>query len=99
MECSRWDLLNNLYQSSGQWEKSLQIAKSKDRIHLRTTHYKYAKHLESMGNLPQAIKHYELSGTYAKEVPRMLFDTGHVDTLKVCAKKMIPNCTSGGAIL
>ena len=87
MDCSRWDLLNNLYQSSGQWEKSLQIAKSKDRIHLRTTHYKYAKHLESMGNLPQAIKHYELSGTYAKEVPRMLFDTGHVDTLKRYVQK------------
>lgn len=82
IDCGRWDLLNNLYQSSGQWEKALQVAKSKDRIHLRTTHYKYAKHLESMGDLPAAIKHFELSGTYAKEIPRMLFDHGHVDRLR-----------------
>ena len=86
-DCSRWDLLNNLYQSSGEWKKALHIAKSKDRIHLRTTHYKYAKHLESMGQLTQAIKHYELSGTYAKEVPRMLFDNGRVDILKKYVQK------------
>lgn len=28
-----------------------QVAKSSDRIHLRTTHYQYAKHLESIGDV------------------------------------------------
>ena len=82
IDCGRWDLLNKLYQSSGQWEKSLQVAKTHDRIHLRNTHYKYAKHLEAMGDLPQAVMHYELSGTFAKEIPRMLFDQGKVDRLR-----------------
>ena len=28
-----------------------QVAKSSDRIHLKTTHYHYAKHLESIGDV------------------------------------------------
>jgi hypothetical protein len=32
-----------------------------DRIHLKTTHFLYAKHLESMGETVEAVKHYELS--------------------------------------
>jgi hypothetical protein len=31
----RYDLLNLLYQASGQWEKAIEIAEKKDRIHLR----------------------------------------------------------------
>ena len=29
----------------------VQVAKSSDRIHLKTTHYQYAKHLESIGDV------------------------------------------------
>ena len=32
--CGRYDLLNELYQASGQWEKALKVAQEKDRIHL-----------------------------------------------------------------
>ncbi|VDP77147.1 unnamed protein product, partial [Schistosoma curassoni] len=39
---------------------------------LRSIHYAYAKELESVGNIQQAIEHYIKSGTYQFEVPRML---------------------------
>merc|ERR1712136_97224 len=57
----RVDLLNQFYQSSGQWQKALEIAESSDRINLRTTYYNYAKHLESPGDVASAINAYEKS--------------------------------------
>ena len=35
LRCERYDMLNKLYQDSGQWEKALQVAENHDRIHLR----------------------------------------------------------------
>jgi len=81
-ECGRYDLLNQLYQAAGQWDRALEIAHSKDRIHLRTTHYNFAKHLESLGDTASAIKNYEKSDTHRKEVPRLLFDANYVDDLE-----------------
>ena len=75
-DCGRWDLLNNLYQSSGQWDKAIQVAQARDRVHMRTTHFKYAHFLESVGDIRNAIRHYELSNTHHREVPRMLFEYG-----------------------
>lgn len=72
--CHRYDILSEYYQSHGDWEKALSIAEKYDRIHLRTTCYNYAKHLESQGDYMEAIKYYEKSGTQGFEVPRMLFD-------------------------
>mgnify|MGYP001459525914 FL=1 len=46
----RFDLLNKLYQDSGQWEKALEVAENVDRIHLRSTFYNFAKHLEKKGS-------------------------------------------------
>ncbi|MCL4124855.1 UNVERIFIED_CONTAM: hypothetical protein GTU68_025029 [Idotea baltica] len=63
-----------MYQDAGVWSKALEVADKEDRIHLRSTHYNYAKHLESKGDLSGAISHYEKSDTYRFEVPRMLFD-------------------------
>lgn len=79
--CGRWDLLNRLYQSSGQWDKAIQIAQARDRVHMRTTHFKYAQFLESVGDVRNAIRHYELSGTHYREVPRMLHEAGQIDNL------------------
>ena len=62
--CKRFDLLNQLYQASGHWDKALAVAQKQDRIHLKTTHYLYAKHLESVGDTAGAIKHYELADTH-----------------------------------
>ncbi|KAF2347789.1 Quinoprotein amine dehydrogenase beta chain-like [Trinorchestia longiramus] len=47
--CGRHDLLNKVLQDAGMWTKALNVAAAHDRIHLRTTHYCYAKHLESKG--------------------------------------------------
>lgn len=53
--CQRFDLLNNFYQASGQWQQALETAENRDRIHLRTTYYNYAKYLESMGDKTHAL--------------------------------------------
>ncbi|XP_033108707.1 intraflagellar transport protein 140 homolog [Anneissia japonica] len=72
--CGRYDLLNQFYQASGQWAKAMETAELHDRIHLRTTYYNYAKHLESKGDMNGAIPNYEKSDTHRFEIPRMLFD-------------------------
>ena len=68
--CGRYDLLNQFYQASGQWQQALDTAENHDRIHLRTTYYSYAKHLESTGDRTNAVAYYEKSDTHRFEVPR-----------------------------
>lgn len=80
-EEQRYDLLNKLYQSSGLWKKSINVAENFDRIHLKQTHYNYAKYLESQKNITEAIKHYELSSNFSVEIPRMLFQMNQMDLL------------------
>ncbi|XP_058706167.1 intraflagellar transport protein 140 homolog isoform X1 [Poecile atricapillus] len=70
--CKRYDLLNKFYQASNQWQKAIETAEAHDRVHLRTTHYNYAKHLEATGQQCLALTHYEESDTHRFEVPRML---------------------------
>lgn len=72
--CKRYDLLNEFYQSIGDWKKALETAEMYDRIHLRTTYFNFAKHLEMKGEYSEAIPNYEKSDTHRFEVPRMLFD-------------------------
>ncbi|KAG2377637.1 hypothetical protein C9374_009153 [Naegleria lovaniensis] len=82
-ECERNDLLNEMYQSIGQWEKALEVAKTKDRIHLKTTYYKYARYLEQeIGDLKLAEKFYELSNTHKYEVPRMYYNAADMTSLQ-----------------
>lgn len=68
--------------SSGEFEKALELAKSKNRINLKHTFYKIAQNYESIGEYERAIEHYELSGTAAKEVPRMLWKQGLIERLR-----------------
>ncbi|NXL86568.1 IF140 protein, partial [Alectura lathami] len=70
--CRRYDLLNKLYQASNQWQKAIETAEAHCRVHLRTTYYNYAKHLEAVGEHSPAIINYERSDTHRFEVPRML---------------------------
>ncbi|NWI93338.1 IF140 protein, partial [Pitta sordida] len=70
--CHRYDLLNKLYQASNQWHKAIETAEAQDRVHLRTTYYSYARHLEATGEQGLALAHYEKSDTHRFEVPRML---------------------------
>lgn len=37
------------------FNQAVEVAELQDRIHLRTTYYNYAKHLESTGNISAAI--------------------------------------------
>jgi len=80
-KCGRYDLLNQLYQACGSWEKALEIAKTKDRIHLKPTHFAYAQHLEAVEDVQGALTHYELSGTYRTESPRLLCSMGMTEDL------------------
>ncbi|XP_041073639.1 intraflagellar transport protein 140 homolog isoform X1 [Polyodon spathula] len=84
--CRRFDLLNKFYQASGQWQKAVETADSQDRVHLRTTYYSYAKHLEAMGDRNMALVHYEKSDTNRFEVPRMLLDD--LQALEIYVNKM-----------
>lgn len=71
-KCKRYDLLNKLYQASDQWQKAVEVAEAHDRVHLRTTYYNYAKHLEASADCGLALSYYEKSDTHRFEVPRML---------------------------
>ncbi|OQR87348.1 Intraflagellar Transport protein [Achlya hypogyna] len=86
-EAGRFDLLNKLYQAAGFWAKAIEVAAKRDRIHLKSTHFAYAKHLEEEGNLKEAMRHFELAGTAAKDIPRMLFSLGKLEMLDSYASK------------
>ncbi len=81
-EAGRFDMLNKLYQAAGIWDKAIKVATANDRIHLKNTHYHYAKHLESIGEVTSAIEHYQLSDTAKSEIPRMLFLLNRIEELE-----------------
>eukprot|EP01135_Chromosphaera_perkinsii_P005240 Nk52_evm9s327 gene=Nk52_evmTU9s327 len=66
--------LTEFYEASGQWDKAIEVCTKHNRIGLRKTHYNYAKYLENIGKIPEAIKEYEKSETHRFEVPRMFLD-------------------------
>jgi len=80
--CQRFDLLNQLYQACGDWEKALEIAKTKDRVHLKPTYFAYAQHLEATEDVQGALANFELSGTYRTESPRLLCSLGLTEDLE-----------------
>ncbi|XP_062955109.1 intraflagellar transport protein 140 homolog isoform X2 [Cynocephalus volans] len=85
-KCERYDLLNKLYQASGQWQKAIEVSEVHDRVHLRTTYYNYAKHLEASANCSLALSYYKKSDTHRFEVPRML--SGDVQSLELYINNM-----------
>ena len=72
-ESERFDLLNEMLQAAGEWEAALEVAEKHDRINLKTTLFKQARHYEALQDVPAAIEAYEQSGTHREEVPRMLY--------------------------
>ena len=72
--CGRWDLLNQMYQAGGEWDKALRVAEEQDRIHLRTTYFNYARHLEVRSDFMGAAHMYERADAHRSQVPRMLLD-------------------------
>ena len=73
-EAGRADLLNKLYQASNQWRAAVDVAATEDRIHLRNTYFRFAKYLESIGEIEQAVTGYERAGLARSQVPRLLVD-------------------------
>ncbi|KAJ3377487.1 hypothetical protein HDU92_008241 [Lobulomyces angularis] len=65
--CNRYDILNKLYQASGQWEKSLELSGTKDRINLRTAYHKFGKYLGEIGDVNGALAAFEKSAAYSFE--------------------------------
>ncbi|KAL2623040.1 hypothetical protein R1flu_003245 [Riccia fluitans] len=80
--CKRFDLLRHLYETCGEWDKAIEVASKHDRVHLKGTLHAYAKHLESLGNIKDAVHHYEVSGSHRHEVPRMLYTSQQVKELQ-----------------
>ena len=74
--------MNELYQAAGEWELALDLASYSDRIHLRSTHHRYALHLEALGSYDNAARHFELANTHRREVPRMLVTRGEQAALE-----------------
>jgi intraflagellar transport protein 140 len=72
VKCGRYDLLNKMYQASGQWEKALEVAEKKDRIHLKLTHHSWGRHLEASGDMHGAIACYEKAEAHRSEVSACL---------------------------
>ncbi|KAG8506365.1 Intraflagellar transport protein 140, partial [Galemys pyrenaicus] len=89
-QCGRHDLLNKLLQAGGQWPRALELAERRDRVHLRATHYSYARHLEASGERGLALGHYEKSDTHRFEVPRMLSED--LQSLELYVDKMKDKC-------
>ncbi|KAG1665494.1 hypothetical protein FOA52_009755 [Chlamydomonas sp. UWO 241] len=83
----RYDLLNRLFRASGHWDKALEVAEKNDRIHLKSTHYAYAQHLEKTGEFDSALAHYEQAGAASIEVPRMYFEIHEMEKLEAYIKK------------
>ena len=82
VRCGRYDLLNKMYQASGQWDKAIEVAQKKDRIHLKVTYLLWARQLEAAGELRAAIGCYEKADAHRTEVPRMLQERRQFDMLK-----------------
>ncbi|XP_076827042.1 intraflagellar transport protein 140 homolog isoform X2 [Brachyhypopomus gauderio] len=84
--CGRFDLLNKFYQAAGKWQQAVETAETHDRIHLRTTYYNYAQHLEATADKTLALAYYERSDTHRFEVPRMLMED--IVSLEIYINKM-----------
>jgi intraflagellar transport protein 140 len=82
-EADRYDLLVRLHVLVGRWDEAIAVARERDRIHLKTVQYQYARDLESQGQVERAIKLFESAQMQATEVPRMLYGLGRMDDLRI----------------
>jgi intraflagellar transport protein 140 len=81
-ECGRYDQLNRLYQASGFWQKAVDVAAKRDRIHLKSTYHSLGEYYEEVGDIKAAMEAYEDASTHQKDIPRMLFKLGKLDLLQ-----------------
>ncbi|XP_025195129.1 LOW QUALITY PROTEIN: intraflagellar transport protein 140 homolog [Melanaphis sacchari] len=72
--CDRYDLLNRFYRARNEVTASLDLAETKDRIHLRNTYYNVGRNLENKGDIGGAAAMYCKSETHSLTIPKMLLD-------------------------
>ncbi|KAF0771516.1 Uncharacterized protein FWK35_00000315 [Aphis craccivora] len=72
--CNRYDLLNRFYRARNLITASLDVAETKDRIHLRNTYYNVGRNLENKGDVAGAAAMYCKSETHSLTIPKMLLD-------------------------
>lgn len=70
--CNRYDLLNRFYRARNLITASLDVAETKDRIHLRNTYYNVGRNLENKGDVTGAAAMYCKSETHGFTIPKML---------------------------
>lgn len=70
-ESRRFDLLAEIHESLGEWQDVMRVANASDRIHMKARAYQNARSLEIRGDVEEAIKLYETSGTIEYELPRV----------------------------
>lgn len=81
-EVKRYDMLVRFYIAIGEYEKSIETAKTKNRINLQNTYYRIAQHQERNNEIDKAIENYKLSLCGDREIPRMLILKGRIDLLE-----------------
>lgn len=72
--CNRYDLLNRFYRARNQINMSLDVAETKDRIHLRNTYFNVGRNLENIGDVAGAATMYCKSETHGFAIPKMFLD-------------------------
>ena len=72
--CGRYDILNRIYQAGCEWNKSLELTETKNRINLRTTYHKFGKYLQEIGDTVGALAALEKSASSSFEIPKMLLN-------------------------
>jgi tetratricopeptide (TPR) repeat protein len=78
--------------SRSDWDRAV---KASERLVTRSVRYEYARYLEEEeANVTKAIEAYERAGCAASEVPRLLFDSGHLEQLKTYCLKVRPSIDS-----
>ena len=53
-----------LLQSCGEWDEAVKVGEKSDRINLKATHFRFARHHEALQDFAAATKHYQLSDTH-----------------------------------
>lgn len=81
-EVKRFDILIRFYISIGEYDKAIDLAKTKNRINLENTYYRIAQHNERNDNIDKAMEFYQLSQCGNREIPRMLIAKGKIDLLE-----------------
>lgn len=72
--CNRYDLLNRFYRARNQINASIDVAETKDRIHLRNTYYNVGRSLENKGDVAGAAAMYCKSENHGYAIPKMLLN-------------------------